>query len=281
MTFLFHFISITKKNFLRQVNRKSYFGIFILVATFVTVLNVFVILIIILNAQRKHDIKQSPLQPFNEEVYVNLTREIVNKWMAFKNKTTIAYFCNHHVDSILPNNSKIVRINSNAFKEIKTTVSILHLHHNLISHIDEESFFELKNLITLRLDFNQLKKLNLTFSKENKLEKLYLNNNQIDSIGLDTFRYLKRLDTLDLSSNKIKQISTHTFTDLMFLKRLCLYDNKIDDFTSFTYLNEKSLIIFKENDRNKIETIFKSRIKAGLIKFYFMSGDSRNKLSCE
>lgn len=207
--------------------------------------------------ERRHH-KKTTISSGNE-THIHLTEGVLNEWLNDKNTYTSLYLSNkHEKKSVLPKNFKLINIDSNAFNQIKTSLSHLYLDHNLISHIDVDSFIELESLKTLRLDFNRLKSLKLNFAKENKLENLYLNNNEIFSIGFDTFSNLKGLLILDLSFNKLGRISDYFFNGLTSLKIYCLNNNEIDEVNMnqlelVKIRKEEFFVNFKENKLDKKE----------------------------
>ncbi|CAF0967290.1 unnamed protein product [Brachionus calyciflorus] len=124
------------------------------------------------------------------------------------------------------------------FKDL-TNLRLLSLDKNKISKL-EPIFHDLKNLEALGLSCNnleylpenffqgltKLKQVNLGFNKISKcyskwfkedlnLERIYLNNNLIESLNDDEmFSYLPKLEILDISGNHIKQINESVFQGL-------------------------------------------------------------------
>lgn len=204
------------------------------------------------------------------EILIHLTEGILTKWLNDETQKNSLYLNND--DAILPKNFKISRIDSNTFNQMSMFLSILHLDHNLINEIDQDTFFELNNLKVLRLDFNRLESFKLNFSKKNKLERLYLNNNQIHSIGFDTFLNLNKLLVLDLSFNKLMRLSVDYFNGLTSLRKYCLNNNEINDVTmsplEITRMSKENFCInFEQNNLNDyLYSKLKSNFKCNNIK---------------
>jgi Leucine-rich repeat (LRR) protein len=161
------------------------------------------------------------------------------------------YLCDHLFHGVRPNRSKIIKVDSKTFNKFQE-ILILHLEHNLIKDLDENTFLKLNNLVTLRLDFNRLEHFNLKFSKDNKLKELYLNNNQIFSINFGAFSNLHKLKTLDLSYNKLERIKDNFFFGLKSLENFCLNNNEINYFEikaldNLITKNKKMLINYDSN----------------------------------
>jgi Leucine-rich repeat (LRR) protein len=190
---------------------------------------------------------------FGNEILIELNGDILNKWIKNKNIGKTLYLCDHYFHGVRPNRSKIIKIDSKTFNQFQI-ISILHLEHNLLADLDENTFVMLTNLVTLRLDFNRLSSFNLKFAKGNKLEKLYLNNNQIFSIAFDAFSNLHRLKTLDLSFNKLEQF----FYDITSLERYCLNNNEIKNFDikAFENMIKKNENMLINYNANKFDDFF-------------------------
>ena len=115
---------------------------------------------------------------------------------------------------------------------------ILDLSHNLISSewIFPETFADLIRVVVLNLGFNRIKHINgSTFQNQYSLQILYLNNNEIDTIGDNSFSSLYNLHTLILTGNRLKSVYSFTFNGLYVLSELSLAENEISrvDDTAF------------------------------------------------
>jgi Leucine-rich repeat (LRR) protein len=201
------------------------------------------------NHDRTHP-KRTKITTGNE-ILIHLTEGILAEWLKDKILNDVLYLNND--DDILPKNIKISKIDSNTFNQMSKSLSILHLDHNLINDIDQDTFFELNNLKVLRLDFNRLQAFNLKISEKNQLESLYLNNNQIHSIGFDTFLNLNKLLVLDLSFNRLMRLTFNYFAGLTSLRKYCLNNNEINDVIisalEITRISKESFCInFEQNN---------------------------------
>ena len=114
-------------------------------------------------------------------------------------------------------------------------MKILFIYSNKILKIQNETFNNLKNLVNLRLDKNEIKELDKnSFHGLDNLKDLYLHSNKIQKIQNETFNNLKSLTFLILSENKITNIQDDALKGL---------DNLI-----FLQLNLNHLRFINENN---------------------------------
>ena len=121
---------------------------------------------------------------------------------------------------------------------------ILDLSNNLISSewIFPETFADLIRVVVLNLGFNRIKYINgSTFQNQYSLQILYLNNNEIETIGDNSFASLYNLHTLILSGNRLKSVHSFTFNGLYVLSRLSLDYNEIDRIEDNAFKNCSNL----------------------------------------
>ena len=127
------------------------------------------------------------------------------------------------------------------------------------------------NLIELKLDFNLIQKLDLSYSKissfemnafaglEYSLTELDLDGNQINIINSKIFQTLSNLKSLNLFDSKIDIIEDNAFYGLESLERLNLDNNNITEINglTFTGLNKLLKLVLSKNKINLSHNIKK------------------------
>ncbi|XP_044257365.1 leucine-rich repeats and immunoglobulin-like domains protein sma-10 [Tribolium madens] len=78
----------------------------------------------------------------------------------------------------------------------------------------------MKRLTTIDLSNNEINEIDGAFTEMSNLQKLFLSNNQIASIGLKSFGQNSKLETLDLSNNPLLPLDPVMFAALPSLKIL-------------------------------------------------------------
>jgi Leucine-rich repeat (LRR) protein len=166
---------------------------------------------------------------FNELENLRFIDLINNFFKSFDNSFYIASeFLALSLSSNLINELKIcAKISS--FK-----LSLLTLKSNSIADIPPSSFSCFDSLFNLDLSFYSLKLIKseyftygLTPNKLSLLNKLYLNNNNIERIEARSFEALSLLVQLDLSHNWIREVDFVDLIQLDSLKTLKLNDNNL------------------------------------------------------
>lgn len=121
-------------------------------------------------------------------------------------------------------------------KNIPNSIRLLNLSYNNIESIGD-SLTDLRQLVSLDLSFNMIKKLEKeAFRGLKSLKSLYLNSNQIVNLASDVFTPLQNLTDLHLSHNKQLEIG-EPFLVHQSLKELSLDNCDIDDFPDETFAN--------------------------------------------
>ena len=115
---------------------------------------------------------------------------------------------------------------SRNYKILEKT-DILYLRDKNLIKLPEE-LFELRNLKTLDLGNNKLKKIPNGLSKLQNLETLILRHNDLEELPEELFE-LKNLKILDLGNNKLKRISKG-LSKLQNLETLILRHNELEEF---------------------------------------------------
>lgn len=115
-------------------------------------------------------------------------------------------------------NNKLTTINSTWFHN--TTITALAITHNQIFSLSTNTFDGLLELLTLKLDFNQIHNIEAdTFSRQCCLRNLYLPGNSLGSVN---FTITNKLELVDVSLNMIYSI---VLQDNTSLKKMSIYPN--------------------------------------------------------
>lgn len=159
--------------------------------------------------------------------------------------------------------NNIESIPSNVFNHL--SIKKLVLSFNKISYIASDAFDHMSRLEGIRLDYNRLVRWNAEWFKDcpkvsflslkfnqinslpggvftnvqDNLERLYLSNNNIQSISARAFSGLRKLTDLNLSNNNITTLDDTTF---LYLERLKMIDLSNTNITCFSDLLLNTLI---------------------------------------
>lgn len=102
---------------------------------------------------------------------------------------------------------------------------LLNISANCIKMVEDDAFGRLDLLIVLDLSFNLLE--TVPKSLPESLEKLNLEGNRIQNLGVEDFEGCRRLKVLNIRNNNIRHIQDYTFASLLFLDVLDLSENPI------------------------------------------------------
>lgn len=118
-----------------------------------------------------------------------------------------------------------------------------------INCIELNAFKELKQLTTLKLDYNEIAEIQfkLFYYQQDSLRYLNLNNNKLKEIPLE-IRILSDLRELYLYGNMIKEIDSGTFIGVEYLVVLDLGNNAIEEIKEFLFGSMESLKVLKLNN---------------------------------
>lgn len=132
----------------------------------------------------------------------------------------------------------------------------LTLDHNEIDTIEDFTFANF-TLWILSLESNKLTKINRnTFSGLSQLTRLYLSENQIQSIHPDAFIDLKDLEILRLNNNKLKTLDDQVFKAQTKLNELYIDSNGIETIgNSLTTLTSLERLSLKSNPISDIDLV--------------------------
>ena len=159
---------------------------------------------------------------------------------------------------------------NNKLNVINTSVTFEALNNLKILSLSNNSFNRIIDYTETDLDFKRFDKsikviLKLKRSNVlvylNKLEQLFLNDNQLVTIYSNTLNGLFSLQKLDLSSNHLSIIERLAFNDLKHLVELFLFNNKIKLIQSYLFSGLTSLKMLYLNE-NYIEEINKDAFKS-------------------
>ncbi|KAL0979931.1 hypothetical protein UPYG_G00191740 [Umbra pygmaea] len=126
----------------------------------------------------------------------------------------------------------------------KSMLIKLRMDSNQISHVDDETFSDLKALQMLDLSNNKLTSISdLMFLGLNTLSKLLINDNLITTITLQSFQNFHNLKYVDLTNNHLGQLSSmKPILQLPQLNNLFIGENKFTYFLS-SEISNKSIAL--------------------------------------
>lgn len=156
-------------------------------------------------------------------------------------------FSNNSIQSIDPSafegvaQLKKLNLSRNHLSELElqwfsiSSLEILDLSHNNLTHLNEHAFDELVNLKHLDLSHNPIGNLEIgTFAYLTQLEILILKHTNISSIQLGTFSHQLKLISLDLSENQLKVLDFELFLPILHdLQSFYLNQNQLTDLNGF------------------------------------------------
>ena len=142
----------------------------------------------------------------------------------------------------------------------------LNLMSNRISLIERGTFEDLRQLIMLNLNNNQVHTLDpLAYSGLDNLQKLYMESNHLSLIPRSAFVRMHSLRHINLARNNLSDISSRMFVGVSKLEELFLSDNNIINIASDTFTVMPLLKVLNMG-QNNIHTINKSCEKPSLKK---------------
>ena len=145
------------------------------------------------------------------------------------------------------NNSKLYRIRSNAFHKVAGTIQVLHLSNVSLQYLQPDAFKGLTVLYWIWLEQNLLTEIYVeSFRELVNLEFLGLGNNLLHEPLIGAFNGLTNLKRLDLSNNIIHHLEPGVFQELsdlisLYLGYNSLYSIRKNQFSNLTNLNTLAL----------------------------------------
>jgi len=159
---------------------------------------------------------------------------------------------------IIFNGKNITQINKSLFNGYNiSNLQRVNLANNKIKIIDNGTFINFKKLEILELNMNQIKRLQIDWTKGlDNLKTLNLNSNKLDTLPQNIFKDLLRLEKLNLSNNNFHFTDT-TNSPFLNLKKLKYLDLSNSDFLDSIGPNS-----FKDLNNLEIIWLVKSNIKS-------------------
>jgi Leucine-rich repeat (LRR) protein len=190
---------------------------------------------------------------YTQMVEFNLKNKLINNIST----SNVRYLMSLNLKRLAINICKIQSIEKGIFNSM-LQLNSLSLAYNQIYSIEIDSFvtepYE-NHIYQLLLSSNNLKKITREiFNGLSKLQILYLDNNYIEDINVDSFENMPKLKQLHLHSNYIKLVENEMFLDKAELEILYLYQNNIETIETIpfnTLYSLKKLHLFS----NKITQI--------------------------
>lgn len=146
----------------------------------------------------------------------------------------------------MPSSVADFRLGNNQITEIKVTdfenitnLQLLTLIENKISKVEYMAFSTNINLQELWLNSNNLKMIPRGLPI--RLEKLYMDQNEVHDIESGLFGKNANLETLSLNMNAVRQILSNSFSGLNNLTNILLKSNSIQEIRSGTFTDMLSL----------------------------------------
>nr|ANG08899.1 toll family protein LongTollA2 [Parasteatoda tepidariorum] len=134
---------------------------------------------------------------------------------------------------------------------------ILDLSHNEITNhwLGSDTFSDLIRLELMNLSHNRLTQIDSKiFRTQYSLQKLFIDNNEIEAISDDAFSVLYKLHTLHLHNNRLTFITASTFSGLFVIDMLSLNNNFIENIHIDAFSNNSAIIEINLSD-NKLSTV--------------------------
>lgn len=155
--------------------------------------------------------------------------------------------CNlESVPGLMPSSVGDFRLGYNKITEIKaadfenmTNLQLLTLNENKISNVEYMAFATTINLQELWLNNNKLRMIPRGLPI--RLEKLYMDQNEVHDIESGLFGKNANLETLSLNMNAVRQILNDSFSGLQNLTNIYLKSNNIQQIISGTFTDMSSL----------------------------------------
>ena len=158
--------------------------------------------------------------------------------------------------------SNISSIRTHDFKELPN-LRMFTITDSHLTFFDTEVLKKFKNLVSLNLKGNQLRKIS-KFPLHMTLKSLELHSNLLTDIDGTTFSLLRNMSILNLGNNQLSNIPFGLFTHLKNLTRLNLKNNSIRALRAGTFAGLKQLQVLDLSYNyleNLPDTIFKDNFK--------------------
>lgn len=109
-----------------------------------------------------------------------------------------------------------------------TSIDLLYVNNSTIKSLNAGAFKNLK-LTNLQLSSCRIRTISSSAFEglHSTLKNLYLQDNEIEEVPVESIRLLRNLTTLDLSKNRISRVGDNSFVTLINLATLKLSDNNL------------------------------------------------------
>lgn len=155
------------------------------------------------------------------------------------------------VNSITIINSHVARIHKNAFRDLPYLTEVRITHTN-VTELPADVFYYNNNLKKVNISNNPLGKID-GFVKSGSIEEIDMSNSQIESVSVNTFKYLPKLTLIDMNRNKLSSLDPSTFDALEELSEVRLGNNKLTEVPSDIFSRNKRLEALYLNDNPIVE----------------------------
>lgn len=154
--------------------------------------------------------------------------------------------------------NSIEEISYEAFYDLEKVKEII-LKKNQLKSFHWKTFLNNPSLDKIDLSFNQIKPIELNNLRNINVQKLYLNNNQLNSIPDNSFHEMESLMSISINDNNLEVLNSSTFMKNPELTTIYASDNKIRILISDLFANNTFLRYFdiQNNMISKIEFEFK------------------------
>lgn len=171
---------------------------------------------------------------------------------------------------------EITNLTRNMLRNLTDVLSI-DFRNNHIEDIENESFFECRNLEKIDLMENRLVKITKHIFNGNfeELQEINLSFNAIIAIESGSFDKLSSLKSIDLSSNCIRHLHSDLFKKCEDLKSVRLHHNEIIKI-EFNLFNSKAHLKLLDLSHNQLDFIPEFEMKS--IRRYVMSHNNITRL---
>lgn len=168
--------------------------------------------------------------------------DIINIWMSSTGQSVPVTFKNMpKIFDIDMSKNKMTEITNTMFTSIP--VVKLWLHKNHIKHIEDDSFGDNINIVSLFC--NNIESFRHEWFKSPvKVTWLDLHSNDIKILEPDAFKPFTHLETINLAFNKIKTISDGSFSSRNIFKEINLAYNQLIDLNSKAFLAKVKITTF-------------------------------------
>ncbi|XP_075043320.1 uncharacterized protein LOC142102374 [Mixophyes fleayi] len=157
----------------------------------------------------------------------------------------------------LSKNPRLTYLHAHTFQGLSTLVS-LDLSHCNIFEIHPLVFSHVSSLEVLDLGFNKIHYVPQALRKLRNVTRLYMENNKIEAIGKNSFKYQGALQDLNLRRNRIWAIQDEAFNQLNKLNVLNLGHNSISHLPNqlFSGLDQLKIMYLEANEIDQVNCSF-------------------------